>query len=155
MRYRICRFPAAARQIGIWRADGRGIELPVIASQCAHWRGNLHRIPESETSYAVGASLDSPGSGSGCFLNFYWRKGTIIHHFIPKLACFSDRSRPAPTRWNDTERYPKAERFQIGFVTAWVRALPGGRVKTRPYNWMTIGGHKNDGDSHTSVRTGS
>ena len=30
-----------------------------------------------------------------------------------------------------------------------------GRVKTRPYEWMTTGGQKTDGDSHISLRTGS
>lgn len=42
------------------------------------------------------------------------------------LAAAGPSGRPAPTRWNDTERYPKAERFLTTFVTTWVRALPGG-----------------------------
>ena len=36
------------------------VEFPVIASQCSHWRGNLHRIPGPRTSYAVGALIERP-----------------------------------------------------------------------------------------------
>ena len=113
------------------------VEFPVIASQCSHWRGNLHRIPGSRTSYAVGALIERPAEK---FLIFRFLSAKRFH--LTGIFAKTHRTTPSGTqRRND---------YATTFVTTWARALPGGRSGWAPLRGMTKSSLEFDGDSHES-----
>ena len=62
-------------------------EFPVIASQSADWRGNLHRIPGPRTSYAVGALIERPAEKS-LLSRFLSAKRFLLPDICYKIGTF-------------------------------------------------------------------
>ena len=95
------------------------LEQRVIPNQCAHWCGNLHRIPGPGTSYAVGALIERPAETS-YFFGFLSAKRCHLTGIFAK----THRTTPSGTQ--------KQNDYATTFVTTWARALPGGRSMSAP-----------------------